>query len=285
MTSPTLAAIHIYPVKSCRAVALDEVAVAETGLANDRLYQVVDANGAAITQRQHRILATVQPALIDGGVRLEVDGRSALDVAAPSAADRDATNLIGVPIQVGDAGDDAAAWFSELVGEPARLVALTPDFELIVPGFGFRTSLADAAPVLVANAASAEWLAARASEPFGMDRFRPNLTVEGVPAWDEETWSAFTIGGAELGLGLPWPRCAIPQIDQQTAERHKEPAKVLREYRWCEQGTMPDLSLAFLEGNGLFGMACTIGAPGTTVRVGDEVTVTTRQDPLLPPPG
>lgn len=284
MPSPTLAAIHIHPVKSCRAVALDEATVAETGLAGDRLFQVIGADGAPITQRQHRVLATVQPTLVDGGLRLEADAAGAVEVVTPSVADRDATNLLGMPIRVGDAGDEAADWFTSLLGEPARLVALTADHELVIPGFGFRTSLADAAPVLIANEASAAWLVERASEAFGIDRFRPNLTVEGVAPWDEETWRRATIGAVEATLALPWPRCAIPQIDQQTAERHQEPARVLRAHRWCAAGSLDDPALGFLEGNGLFGMASSLGPVGTTVRVGDPVTVTDRGPALLAPP-
>ncbi|MEM7286272.1 MAG: MOSC N-terminal beta barrel domain-containing protein [Actinomycetota bacterium] len=285
MTDATLAAIHVHPVKSCRSTALAEVVVAETGLADDRLYQVVDASGTPITQRQHRVLATVQPTVLADGLRIEAEGSDPIEVARPTQNDRQVTNLLGLPVEVGDAGDEAAAWFGALLGEPARLVAMTDQTELVVPGFEFRTSLADAAPVLVANEASATWLSDRASEPFGIDRFRPNLTVTGAAAWDEETWRAFTVGGAELGLGLAWPRCAIPQIDQQTAERHKEPAKVLREHRWCGEGTVGDPVLAdILEGNGLFGIACTIAVPGTVVRVGDPVVVTERGEPILPPP-
>lgn len=285
MTDATLTAIHIHPVKSCRAISLGEAKVAETGLAHDRLFQVVDAQGAPITQRQHPVLATVQPTLVDDGLRLEAPGRGPLEVRSPAANDREVTNLLGLAVDVGDAGDGAAAWFTDLLGEPARLVGMTTQTELVVPGFGFRTSLADAAPVLVANEGSAAWLAERASEPFGIDRFRPNLVVGGADAWDEETWRSFAIGNAQLGLGLAWPRCAIPQIDQETAERHREPAKVLREHRWCAQGTVADPTLAsILEGNGLFGIACTIGEPGTTVRVGDDVVVGERGDPILAPP-
>lgn len=284
MTTPILAAIHIYPVKSCRGVELDEVSIADTGLANDRQYQIVDAAGAPITQRQHRVLATVQPSVVAGGLRLEAEGAGAVEVSAPAEPDRDATNLLGMPIRVGDAGDEAAVWLSDLLGEPARLVALTADVEVIVPGFGFRTSLADAAPVLLANSASATWLSDRASEPFGIDRFRANLTIEGAPAWDEERWKQFAIGDVGFETGLPWPRCAIPQIDQQTAERHNEPANVLRQYRWCGEGTVADAALGFLEGNGLFGMACSGAAPGAAIRVGDAVTVTERGEPLLAAP-
>ncbi len=66
-----------------------------------------------------------------------------------------------------------------------------------------------------------------------MDRFRPNLVVTGAEPWAEDTWDQFEIGEASLRGIVPWPRCTIPQVDQQTAERHKEPAKVLKKHRWC----------------------------------------------------
>ena len=71
MSDVRLAAIHVYPVKSCRAVPLDTVTVAPTGLEGDRLYQVVDDAGTPLTQRQHPGLATVQPTLLEGGIRLD----------------------------------------------------------------------------------------------------------------------------------------------------------------------------------------------------------------------
>ena len=285
MSDVRLAAIHVYPVKSCRAVPLDTVTVAPTGLEGDRLYQVVDDAGTPLTQRQHPGLATVQPTLLEGGIRLDVDGGPSLEVAHPTTNTTEVSNLLGLPVAAADLGDDAAQWFSELVGVGCRLVAMTDESDLVVPQLGVRASFADAAPALVANTASLDWLTERASEPFGMDRFRPNLTVAGAGAWDEDTWRVFTIGEARLGIGLCWPRCAIPQIDQESGERHQEPARVLRSHRWCDKGSLPGHELApLLEGNAVFGIACSIEDVGTALHVGDPVTVVERGSPLVAPP-
>ena len=48
----TLEAIHVYPVKSCAAVALDRAEITGTGLRGDRLFQVVDIERNPVTQRQ-----------------------------------------------------------------------------------------------------------------------------------------------------------------------------------------------------------------------------------------
>lgn len=285
--SISLSAIHIHPVKSCRAVQLDRVEVASTGLAGDRLFQVVDSDANPVTQRQQPLLATVQPTPFDGGLRLEADGRPSLEVETPTENDTTAKSLLGVPVEAADAGDPAAIWFSDLVGEPVRLVAMTTasDYRLPLPGVEASVSWADAAPVLIANQASLDWLAPHADEPFGMDRFRPNLTVTGADPWAEDTWRDLSIGGARLGLGLPWPRCAIPQVDQRDGSRHKEPAKVLKAHRWCsDAAAAPEALRPLLEGNALFGLACSIGPVGVEIGVGDEVAVRETGPALLAPP-
>jgi uncharacterized protein YcbX len=283
----TLTAIHIYPVKSCRAVAMQRVEIAGTGLFGDRLFQVVDAEGNPVTQRQKSVLATVQPALTDAELRLDAPDRPTLNVPIPTVPNTTVKSLLGVPVEAGDAGDEAATWFSDLLGVPARLVAMTDrsDYRLPLPGIDMTLSWADGSAVLVANAASLEWLAGRAGDPFGMDRFRPNLTVDTNEAWVEDTWRDFSIGAARFGLGLAWPRCAIPQIDQIDGSRHKEPAKVLKKHRWCSDAASAGEALRPLfEGNALFGIGCSVQPVGAMVAIGDKVTVHETGERLIPAP-
>ena len=156
----------------------------------------------------------------------------------PEAAQGDRKALAAVGYEVAledrDGGDEAAGWFSAVTGTECRLVALcTPDARRLELVSAQAMSFADATPVLVANEASLRDLARRAVEPFGMDRFRANLVVDGVEPWDEDTWASFTIGEARLETVIPVPRCTVPQVDQDTGKRHKEPARALRAHRWC----------------------------------------------------
>ena len=286
MTTGVLAALHIHPVKSCRRIELTEATVSACGLAGDREWQIVDAAGGAVTQRQHRVLATITPALLDGGLRLSAPGAGHVEVARPTSNDRTATALLGDEVAVGDAGDEVAAWLSGVIGEPCRLVALTdPDTRHIRLVRSQPVTFVDAAPVLVANTASLADLQRRASEPFGMERFRPNLVLDTDQPWAEDTWQAFSVGAADLEALLPWPRCTVPQIDQDSAERSKEPALVLRAHRWCSSAPTLSRGLqAVVQGNALFGMAATIGAAGTVLRLGDTLAVQRSGDPLIAPP-
>jgi uncharacterized protein YcbX len=271
----TLTAIHVYPVKSCRAVELDRVEMTRRGLAGDRVFQVIDADARPVTQRREPRLARVRPMLVAGGLRLEADDRPSIEIATPTANDTIATSLLGAPVEAGDAGDHAAGWFSDLLGSPVRLVAVTDesDHRVPFPGAEMHLGWADGASVLVANTESLAWLRERAVEPFGMDRFRPNFTIDAEP-WIEDTWRDLSIGAARLGVGLAWPRCAIPQVDQIDGTRHREPAKVLKAHRWCsDASSVPEALRPVLEGNALFGIACSVAEPGATVAVGDDVVV------------
>ena len=58
-SSPHLASIHIYPLKSGRAVDLPGSRVEPCGLAGDRRWLVVDGTGRFITQRAEPALALV----------------------------------------------------------------------------------------------------------------------------------------------------------------------------------------------------------------------------------
>jgi uncharacterized protein YcbX len=276
-------------VKSCHRVEVDAAQVGPHGLVGDREWQLVTPDGVPLTQRQHPALARVHPTLVPDGVRLAAEGRPDLEVARPAAVDRDAVTGLGEVVRVADAGAEAAGWCTAFLGVPCRLTAIAPGYLRRLPAaidlFGQDLSLADAAPVLAVTEASHSFLVERAREPFGVERFRPNLVVGGAEPWEEDTWEVLTAGPATLRGVLPWPRCAIPQVDQESGRRHREPAVVLRRYRWCtEAPTVPEFVRPLLSGHALFGLACSAGPEGAVIRVGDAVRVLSRGAPVLAAP-
>ena len=282
--------IRIYPVKSCRGIDLTEVDVGPTGLAGDRRWQVV-SGGAPVTQRTKTILATVHTELIDGGVRLSAAGAGTLEVAEPTAADLETGSLTGLPIRAADAGDEAAAWFAALLDDSdARLHGLPADGGLTLPEpidifHGQRTAFGDLAPVLVTNTASLDWLVSHADESFGMDRFRSNVIVTTDEPFAEDTWESFSLGQVAFRHGAAWPRCAMPQVDQVSGARHKEPAKVLAAHRKVTSAPeVPDALKPIVEGSAIFGIGCAAGPEGTVLKIGDALDVAAQREPMLPPP-
>ena len=77
----------------------------------------------------------------------------------------------------------------------------------------------------------------------------------------------------------------MPQIDQDTGIRHREPAVVLKRHRWCSDATgLPESYRPLLAGNALFGLAASIGPAGAVITRGDVVVVHATGSPLLDPP-
>lgn len=300
----TVTSLHIHPIKSCRRVDVESVTASATGLVGDREWQVISGI-KPVTQRSNRRLAVVDVEPIEGGLRLAAPGHSAIEVERPVAADTTSGSLIGVKVDAADAGDPAARWFGEVLEEEVRLVALPTGGSVSVPDglniFAQATTSRDTtsrdstpqeiafndlSPVLVANSASYEWLAERASEPFPIDRFRSNIVVETDEPFAEDTWATFRIGQAALRHGVIWPRCAVPQVDQDSGERRKEPAVVLKAHRWCTSApNLPETLRAVVENSGIFGIGCSVGPAGTQIAVGDSLTIDETMAPIMPNPG
>ena len=288
MVDATVSTLAIHPIKGCRRIDVETVAVTATGLAHDREWQVA-AGLKPVTQRQKAELAVVQPELIDGGLRLTAPGLDPIEVERPTVNDTTTGSLVGVKVEVADAGDEAARWFSNLVGDDVRLVAATDASRLDVPRaidvFSQPIAFTDVAPVSVANAASYRWLVERAIEPFPIERFRSNVVVETDQPFVEDTWAHFSIGDAHLSHGLIWPRCAVPQVDQDSGERTREPALVLKAHRWCSEApTLAEGVRAIVEGKGIFAIGCGIAPVGATISIGDSVEVHETMAPILASP-
>jgi uncharacterized protein YcbX len=289
-----VARIHLHPVKSCRRIEVPAATVGPLGLDGDRRWAVVTDDDRLVTQRERPQLATVTAEPVPDGLRLSAPDRPTIEVPEPPRADRSMPTWPGFEdrMAVGDAGDEAAHWFRSVLDLPCRLVAITDAGDRRPPAgldpFGQPVALTDLAPLLVANRASYRFLLERAVEPFGIARFRSNLVVAGPPAWSEDTWRDLQVGAAEVRAVMPWPRCPIPQVDQATGQRGREPARVLKAHRWCTEldgaPALRDHVRDFLVGHTIFGIACSIGPVGARVAVGDPVVVRSWGPPLMAPP-
>lgn len=133
---------------------------------------------------------------------------------------------------------------------------------------GDQVSLADGFPLLVATAASLADLNTRLPVPLLMNRFRPNVVIEGAGAWEEDSWHEFTLGNVRFENMKPCSRCNMTQVDQARGEEDgKEPIRTLRKFRFSQ-----------VEAGVLFGINVTPRQCGV-IRVGDVVEVLSRQFP------
>jgi len=294
-----VAALFVHPLKSGRAVALDEVEIEPRGPRDDRLWMAVDEGGIALTQRTEPRLALVVPRKVEDGWVLAADGNGevllrhdAAEAGAPvgsggpggrrgpdrsdGSGRRERVSVWGDAIDALRAAPEADAWLSAFLERPVRLVTMDSAARRLDPRTGREeraTRFADVLPLLVVSQASLDDLNARLPARIPMDRFRPNIVVTGCEPFDEDLWRVVRVGPVEIELTLACARCAIPTTDQRTAARDPggEPLRTLATYR---RTTRADVEV---EPNAVhFGWRSTPRTSGT-VRVGDPVTVLARR--------
>ncbi|HEV2783415.1 MAG TPA: MOSC N-terminal beta barrel domain-containing protein [Actinophytocola sp.] len=266
----TVSALAYYPIKGCAGVAVDFATVTGTGLEHDRSFMVTDPNGTLISQREIARLAVVRAQVLHEGTKLALAAPGAEDVVLEVRAEG-ATRPVTVHRWAGtgiDQGDDAAEWFSAVLGAPARLVRVPPDHDRAgsgeTPG---RTGFADSNALLVLSPSSLDELNARilerGADPVPMNRFRPNVVVSGWPEpHTEDRVRRMSIGTVEIAYAKRNTRCVVTTVDQLAGERAgPEPLRTLAGYR-----REPD-------GGVSFGMKASV-LRGGEIFVGDEVTVT-----------
>ncbi|ALU94432.1 molybdenum cofactor sulfurase [Streptomyces globisporus C-1027] len=275
-----------YPVKGCAGTSVDSTHLTPAGLAHDRSFMVVSVDGVYRTQRRDPRLALVRPTVGADGSRLTLasaepeSGHGALHLDVTTSAPRRDVDLFGATYQGIDQGDEAAAWLTDFLGTPSRLVRVPPEHDRKTDGLTPGTSgYADSSAVHVLSRASLAHLHSRMAErgarPLAMDRFRPNIVIDSLPEGrqGEQTagWAAephaedrirrATIGAAELGYTKLAVRCAVTLVDQEAGARGgPEPLRTLAGYR------------RFSAGGVVFGAKFAVVRPGK-LSVGDEVAV------------
>jgi uncharacterized protein YcbX len=266
----SVSALTYYPIKGCAGVSVEWADVRATGLAYDRSFVVVRPGGVFISQRQVARLAVARAQVLHDGTKLALSAPGMGDVVLDVTADGPVAPVRvhtwqGVGI---DQGDEAAEWFSEVLGEPLRLMR-APD-DLRRDGSGDEPGLikyADSTALLVTSVSALDGLNARilerGADPVPMNRFRPNVVISGwTEPHTEDRVRRMTVGTVEIGYGKRDIRCAVTMVDQLAGVRSgPEPLRTLADYR-----REPD-------GGVSFGMKAAVLRPGELF-VGDEVHVT-----------
>ncbi len=239
-----LNALHVYPVKSCAGVALDDSLLIETGLEFDRAWMVVDAGGEFVTQRQLPRMVLVRPQLKTFEMVLRAPGMLALHVALDTVEKPVRVRIWDDAVAAFDMGDLCAQWFSDCLGRPLRLVRFDPAHRRLSAArwsgaIEAENTFTDGFPILVASTGGlAELnrrLIAQGQAAVTMARFRPNLVLDGLDAHGEDALDEIAFdtpdGPLRLKLVKPCSRCPIPDVDPTTAETGHAVGDTLAGYR------------------------------------------------------
>jgi uncharacterized protein YcbX len=237
VTGARLEGLFVYPVKSCRGIARESERVESTGLAGDRHWMLVRPNGRFVTQRELPRMALIGTALDGEALTLTAPGRGSLRVARDAGREALAVVVWKFSGSGIDCGDEAATWASAFLDTPLRLVRFDPEQPRVCPaewtqGTTAVTEFADGYPMLVISRASLADLNSRLPKALPMERFRPNLVIDGVEAYDEDRIHELRAGDLAIRFVKACTRCSITTTDQQRGELDGiEPLATLKTYR------------------------------------------------------
>ena len=292
-----IAALWVFPIKSCAGISVPSATLTATGLAHDRAWMVVDAEGDMVTQRELPRMALIQPEWVEAGphgvgLALHADGMGVLHLPVLSGQGTAAHAAAHVRVwddvvPAFDMGPAASAWLTEFLGASLGALRLVrfdethhrPSSAKWTQGLPTFNHFSDGFPVLVASTASLAELNTRlktqGEAAVDMRRFRANVVLGHAPeanapalhAHDEDrigTLSFQTDGGiAQLKPVKPCPRCPIPNIDPDSAQAHPSVSDALQAYRQD----------ARVNGALTFGMNCVpLAGVGQVLRVGQRVS-------------
>lgn len=278
---PTITTLTLYPIKSCAGIDLPAATVTTSGLCHrhvhDREWMVVDSTGHFLSQRSHAAMALIFPVLQPDAMTVHAPDMPPLEIAtAALAAGSPPTVTVRIwddSVTAHDCGDLAAGWFSRVIGLPCRLVRFDPACRRLASKKWTHdseapTRFSDGFPMLLISQESLDdlnqKLQAQGRAALPMNRFRPNIVIDGVEAFEEDFAAVIRAGKTSLQPVKPCTRCPMPAIDQATGEYGPDPMDILMTYRAnprVDGGVTFGINTILLEGD------------GEILRVGQEIEV------------
>jgi len=226
---PRVVALYRYPVKgftpeSCPSLT----ALAEGRIAGDRVlafrFGDAQAEDAAWTRKQQCVVLMNTPGLARVGVRFDHRARRLRmtlggAVLADEALDDDGRRRLSAAL----AEYVVTLPENPLTGHPERL-----PLRLVGDGDTPRYQDNEGGHATLHSRESLAAVAAAAGDA-GLDgtRFRSNIVIEGVPAWEELRWRRLRIGAVEFEVVKLKTRCLATHANPRTGERDLPVMKLL----------------------------------------------------------
>jgi uncharacterized protein len=237
LNQATVSALYYYPIKSCAGIAVQSWKIVETGFLHDREFMLIDSKQRFMTQREFSRMSLILPSVDDERLKVNAPEMPELSLKIVKDGERLSSTIWKDTVEVIDQGDEAAQWFSKFLDTQCRLVRKAESYKRQVnqtyaPRESDQVSFADGYPFLLISAESIEDLNSILDDPLPINRFRPNIVIIGGRiAFAEDRIKTLKIGNITFDGVKPCIRCAIPTINQKTAERGSEPTKTLSTFR------------------------------------------------------
>lgn len=233
--------LYSYPIKGMRGINHDEMKVEQRGPAGDRRWLLVDNENHFITQRETSSLAQITVDETINGLEISPEIGGVIKAAIPDGETRANVKIWDDVVYAAVCTDETNAALSEAFQREVKLVFMDDEAHRKLGAEIVSTisevSFADAHPLLVTNekslAALNDQILGANGEAVPMNRFRSNLVVDGINAWDEDSWSVVECDGVIFDADIPCSRCIVTTQDQQSGEAasDNQPIRALTQIR------------------------------------------------------
>ena len=275
-----------YPLKSCAGVHLKQARVTPRGLEHDRDFMVVDDDNDFVSQRKLPELARIVPTIGESSITLTAPGMESTEVPLeiePNDEKLISATVHGRPVSGQVVGEDVNEWITAFLpsykqNRRLRLLRVRDDMPRYVAdryrehGASNQVGFADGNSMLLATEPSLAQLNTELEERVPMNRFRPNIVVDGdgLAAYDEDFWTQVRIGTLAAFVVKACDRCVIPDVNQDTARVGKAVRRALVTRKGVNAHDDSNKGVFFAQNlNHVY-------TPGATVSLGDTVTVVAR---------
>ncbi len=232
----TLKELYVYPIKSIGGVPLQEARLDEQSIEHDRRWMLVDESRKFMSQRKHPRMALISTRLTPEHLVVEAPRMPELHLPLhPEEKGNIEVQVWSDTVRATPIGNEAGEWFSAFLGSPCKLVYMPNDevrqVDQEYAQTGDRVGFSDGFPFLLVSQASLDDLGRRLGRDVPVDRFRPNLVVEGCEPFEEDEWRTLRIGEVDFRVLKPCSRCSIVMTDQASGNRDREVLATLAGYR------------------------------------------------------
>jgi len=288
----TVSEMYIYPIKSCRAMAVPEAEAAPLGLkvsehVRDRVFMVVDSKGELVRMTEFPKMVFLTATVIGQQVLLSAPEVGDITFCVPEdkAELRRSCSLWGEKVKFTlDCGPDVSDWLTKYLGKRVflcyhpgeqtqrqKLTEFQKRFWTFSPKD--KGTFQDETSYMLTTQKSLDELNTKLATPVTHLSFRPSLVVaDTAEAFAEEKWGFVKVGenGPVFKVSQPCLRCKLTTIDPETGKYHikGEPLRTLHHMkRKLWNAEMDEICRK----DAVFGIHLGLLKEGDAVKVGDAV--------------
>ena len=221
-----ISTLYLYPVKSCKGIAVDKAIATPTGFKYDRDWMIIDGNNQFITQRSHQQMTQMECGLTDDSLTMTFGGKT-FDIPFSLEGEMMDSDVFKVKVKgMRQNVDGLESHLSEYLETDAKLIRFAGSRKVNRDYVDAQLTFADAFPYTIADISDLNGLnnyfAAKGLPDVKIDRFRSNIILSGAVSDVGSGYKKFAIetsaGTIDGDFCEPCRRCPMPEIDQQTGE-------------------------------------------------------------------